>query len=139
MTPQASSQALQHLAALVLEQYGTPLPRRWASTKGPDGKRVTSTYTFRVIPYDDIPCDQRKEITHVKVVCKVRPQKTDPNRTRITIARNCICYTGDVVTPAASLDLVNLMLNSFLSRPGAIFACFDAANFYLQTPEMDWK
>ena len=42
-------------------------------------------------------------------------------------------------TPTASLDLVKLMLNSALSRLGAIFACFDAANFYLQMQEMDQK
>ena len=31
------------------------------------------------------------------------------------------------------------MINSVLSRPGARFACFYAANFHLQTPEMDRK
>ncbi|KAL7545856.1 hypothetical protein ACHAWF_009210 [Thalassiosira exigua] len=31
------------------------------------------------------------------------------------------------------------MINSVLSRPGAKFACFDAGNFYLQTPEMKRK
>ena len=76
---------------------------------------------------------------HVKVVCEVRPQKTDPNRTRITVTGNCISYPGDVGTPTASLDPVNLILNSVLSRPGARFACFDATKFYLQTPEMDRK
>ena len=108
-------------------------------TKGPNGQPVAGTDTFRVICYNDIPCDQRKEIAHVKVVCEVRPQKTDPNRTRITVAGNHICYPGNVGTPTASLDLVKLMLNSVLSRPGARLACFDAANFYLQTPEMDRK
>ncbi len=37
------------------------------------------------------------------------------------------------------LDLVKLMINSVLSQKGAKFACFDAANFYLQTPEMERK
>ena len=32
-----------------------------------------------------------------------------------------------------------MMLNSVLSWLGAKFSCFDAANFYLQTPEMDQK
>ena len=64
----------------------------------------------------------------------VRPQKEDPNRTRITIGGNRICYPGDVGTPTASLDLVKLQLNSVVSRPGAKFACFDISNFYLETP-----
>ena len=108
-------------------------------TKGLKRQRVAGTDIFRVMRYADIPRDRRKEIAHVKVVCKVRPQKTDPNRTRITVAGNSISYPGDVGTPTASLDLVKLMLNSVLSRPGARFACFYATNFYLQTPEMDWK
>ena len=75
----------------------------------------------------------------MRVVCKVCPGKADPNRTQITVAGSNIKYPGDVGTPGASLDLVKLMINSVLSRRGAKFACFDAANFYLQTPEMEQK
>ena len=98
------------------------------------GHRVEGTDTFRVIYYDNIPPDRRKEITYTSVVCEVRPQKADPNRTRITIGGNRICYPGDVATKTASLELVKLMLNSMLSRRGAKFACFDVSNFYLGTP-----
>jgi len=103
---------------------------------GPEGKgkRVDGTDTFRVIRYDDIPKDRLKEVCHTSVQCVVRPQKDDPNRTRITIAGNRICYPGDVGTPTASLELVKLLLNSVISRRGAKFACFDVSNFYLETP-----
>jgi len=99
-----------------------------------EGKRMEGTDTFRVIRHDDIPKDRLKEVCYTSVQCTVRPQKADPNRTRITIAGNRICYPGDVGTPTASLDLVKLMLNSVLSRRGAKFACFDVSNFYLGTP-----
>ena len=108
-------------------------------TKGPKRQRVVGTNTFRVMRYSDIPFDRQKEIAHVKVVCEVRPQKTYPNRTRITVAGNCISHLGDVGTPTASLDFVKIMLNIVLSWQRARLACFDAANFYLQTPEMDQK
>ena len=72
-------------------------------------------------------------------MCEVRTHKTNPNRTRIAVASNRISYPGGVGTPTSALNLVKLMLNSVLSRPGSRFACFDAANFYLQTPERDWK
>ena len=72
-------------------------------------------------------------------MCEVRTHKTNPNRTRIAVASNRISYPGGVGTPTSALNLVKLMLNRVLSRPGSIFACFNAANFYLQTPEMDWK
>lgn len=96
--------------------------------------RVAGTDTFRPIKYDDIPVDRRREITYTKVVCLIRPNKADPNRTRITIGDNRICYPGDVGTPTGSLELVKLMVNSVVSRRNAKFACFDIANFYLATP-----
>ena len=99
-----------------------------------DGKRVEGTDTFYVVDYEDIPADRRKEITYTKVVCKVRPDKNDPNRTRLTIGGNRICYPGDVGTKTAPLELVKLMINSVLSRKNAKFCTFDIANFYLGTP-----
>ena len=68
------------------------------------------------------------------MVCKVRPEKSDPNRTRITIGGHRITFPGDAVTPTASLELAKLIFNSVLSRPGAKFTTFDICNFYLQTP-----
>ncbi len=47
-------------------------------------------------------------VTYTKVVCEYRPQKDDPNRTRITIGGNRICYPGDCGTKTASLELVKL-------------------------------
>ena len=90
--------------------------------------------TFNIINFDDIPIDRRGEITYTKLVCEFRDQKDDPNRTRITIGGNRICYPGDVGTPMSSLDLVKLIINSVFSRRNAKFACFDMKNFYLMTP-----
>ena len=50
------------------------------NTKG-TGKRVEGTDTFFVVHYNDIPAKRRKDITYTLVVCKVHPQKEDPNRT----------------------------------------------------------
>ena len=100
-------------------------------TKGPKRQLIAGTDTFRVMRYADIPRDRQKEIAHVKVVCEVRPQKTNPNHTRITVAGNRISYPGNVGTHSASLELIKLILNSVLSRLGATFDCFDAVNFYL--------
>ena len=68
------------------------------------------------------------------LVCKVKPHKEDPNRTRITIAGSQICYPGDVGTSTGSLDLVKLIINSVMSRRNAHFVSFDLKNFYFQTP-----
>ena len=68
------------------------------------------------------------------VVCEVKPQKEDPNRTRITVSGSQICYPGDVGTTTGSLNLVKLIINIFLSRHNARFFCFDLKDFYLQIP-----
>jgi hypothetical protein len=70
------------------------------------------------------------------VVCNVRPEKDDPDRTRIIIGGNRICYPGNVGTNTTLLELVKLLLNSILSRKGARFSTIDI-NFYLDTPTPD--
>ena len=85
-------------------------------------KQVDGTDTFFPILYCDIPADRRRDITYTRVVCEVRPQKEDPNRTRITSGGNRICYPGDTGTWTGSLELVKLQLNSVLSTPHARFA-----------------
>jgi hypothetical protein len=103
----------------------------------PNSQRVAGTNTFCLINYNNIPLHKCKEICHTMVVCEVRPEKDDPDRTRITIGGNRICYPGDVCTNTASLELVKLLLNSILSRNGARFSTIDIKNFYLDTPMPD--
>jgi hypothetical protein len=92
---------------------------------------VVSTNTFFHIDYHDIlAINGRKSAT----VCEVRPEKDDPDITRITIGGNCICFSGDMGTNTASLELVKLLLDSILSCPGARFSSIDLKNFYLNTP-----
>jgi hypothetical protein len=96
--------------------------------------RVAGTDTFRPIHLHDIPADRHSDVTYTRVVCEVRPQKEDPNRTRITISGNRICYPGNCGTKTCSLELTKLLINSVISTPNARFACFDIKNFYLGTP-----
>jgi hypothetical protein len=103
----------------------------------PTSKRVAGTNTFFLIDYHDIPAHKRKEICHTMVVCEVRPEKDDPDRTRITIGGSRICFPGDVGTNTASLELFKVLLNSVLSRKGARFSTIDLKNFYLDTPMPD--
>ncbi len=69
--------------------------------------------------------------------CEVCPEKDDPDRTRIIIAGNRICYPGNVGTNTALLELVKLLLNRVLSRKGARFSTINLKNFYLDTPMPD--
>jgi hypothetical protein len=60
----------------------------------PNTKQVTGTNTFFLIDYNDIPVHKHKEICHMLVICKVHPEKENPNRTQITIGGSQICYPG---------------------------------------------
>ena len=103
--------------------------------KGIDGEvqRIKGTDTFFMVDYEDIPRNQRKEITYTSVVCTVLPQKEDPNCTRITICGNLFYYPVDMGTPTASLELFKLIINSVLSKRGTQYATFDIKNIYLGT------
>jgi hypothetical protein len=103
----------------------------------PNSQRVAGTDTLCLIDYNNIPLHKRKEICHTMVVCKVFPEKDDPDCTRITIGGNRICYPGNVGTNTALLELVKLLLNSVLSRKGACFSTINIKNFYLDTPMPD--
>jgi hypothetical protein len=103
----------------------------------PHTKWVAGTNTLFLIKYHDIPIHKRKKIYHTMVVCEVRPEKDNPYCTRITIDGNRICFLGDVGTNTPSLELVNLLLNSMLSCPGARFSSIDLKNFYHNTPMPD--
>ena len=65
------------------------------------------------------------------VVCEVRPQKEDPNRTCITVVGSRICYPGNIGTSTGYLDLVKLIINSVLSCCNARFVWFD---LYILSP-----
>jgi hypothetical protein len=97
-------------------------------------QQVEGTDTYRLIKFNDIPPERRKEIWFSRVMCEIKPHKEDPNRTRITIAGNRIIVPGEVSTPTASLRLVKLTVNSVLSRPDTKCCSFGIANFYLGTP-----
>jgi hypothetical protein len=103
----------------------------------PGTQWIVGTNTFFLIDYQDILFHKRKEICQTMVVCKVRPEKNDPDRTRITIGGSRICYPGNIGTNTALLELIKLILSSVLSRKGARFSTINLKNFYLDTPMPD--
>ena len=84
--------------------------------------------------YQDIPADRRKDVTYGRVVVDYRPQKEDPNRTRLTVGGDRIKYPGNISTPTAALTTAKLVINSTISTPQARYMYCDLGNFYLGTP-----
>ena len=95
---------------------------------------VEGTDTVDFIDKDSVPADRWKDVTYARIVCNYRPEKSDPNRVRITVGGNKINYPEDCGTPTADLFTVKLLLNSVVSTPGAKFMTMDISNFYLMTP-----
>jgi hypothetical protein len=97
------------------------------------GDRVKGTNTIFFITKDKVP--DGRTVTYARVVCTVRPEKDEMNRTRITAGGNLITdYPGDVSTETAGLETVKIHWNSVLSTPGAKWMGMDISNMYLNTP-----
>ena len=100
--------------------------------QGIPGMKGTDTIVF--IKYEDIPLDRRRHVTYGKTVVSYRPEKDDPNRTRLTVGGNRIMYPGDVSTPTVEMMTVKMHLNSVISTKGARYCTIDIKDFYLNTP-----
>jgi len=96
------------------------------------GGRVQGTDTIFFIPRDKVP--QGRKPTYARFVCTYRPQKNEPNRTRLTVGGNLIDYPGDKSTRTSDLTTIKCLLNSTVSTDNAKFMCIDIKNFYLDTP-----
>ena len=96
--------------------------------------RSKGTNTLYFIDCSKVPEDGWKDVTYGTIVCNVRPQKTETNRTRLTFGGSNCTTAIDCGTPTANLLTVKLLLNSVVSTPGAKFLGLDLKDFYLNTP-----
>jgi hypothetical protein len=96
------------------------------------GGRITGTDTIKFISMNDVP--KNRTVTYARFVCDYRPQKTEPERTRLTVGGNLIDYPGDVATSTADITTAKLVWNSVISTDNAQFMGMDIKNFYLNTP-----
>ena len=96
--------------------------------------RVKGTNTIFFIAKSQVPADRLKDVTYGKFVCKVRPEKKEPNRTRLTVGGNRVNYPFEVGTPTADMLLAKILFNSVVSTENARFMTIDISNFYLNTP-----
>ena len=77
----------------------------------------------------DVP--RNKQVTYPRYVVAVRPEKSEPYRTRITAGGDRIDYEGNVTTHTASMETIKMHWNSVVSTPGAKYCTADISNMYL--------
>ena len=71
------------------------------------------TNTIFFIPKDKVPAG--RTVTYGRIVAKIRPQKAETYRTRLTVGENLISFPGDVITPTEDLIIEKLIFVSVLS------------------------
>ena len=96
------------------------------------GGRIKGTDTIKFLHYREMPTNRQP--TYARFVCEIRPQKTEQERTRLTVGGNLIDYPGTMTTRTCDLVTFKLHINSTLSRSNRKYCSFDVKNFYLNTP-----
>ena len=96
--------------------------------------RVKGTNHIFFIPKEDLPTARWKDVTYGRIVVSYHPEKSDPNRVRLTVGSDCINYPKNCGTPTADILKVKLLLNSVISTKGAKFMSIYIKDFYLNTP-----
>ncbi len=96
---------------------------------------MNGTDTIVFIKYNKIPLDRRRHITYRKMVVTYRPEKDNPNQTRLTVGGNWIVHHVDVSTPMFKMMTVKMHLNSVILTKGARYCTFNLKDlFYLNRP-----
>ena len=83
--------------------------------------RNSGTNTIYFINKAPIPVDKWRDVAYSRIVCNVRPQKEETNRTRLTFGGNNLSVDMDCGTPIAEVLTVKLLLNSVISTLNAKF------------------
>jgi hypothetical protein len=90
------------------------------------------TNTIFFVPKSKVPTG--RTVTYGRIVCDLKPHKTEKERTRLTVGGNLIDFPGDVSAKTADLTTAKCLFNSVISTRDARFMLIDISNFYLGTP-----
>jgi len=98
---------------------------------------IPGTETIFFIHKHQVP--KHKKISYARIVCEIRPQKAEQERTRLTVGGDKLEYEGPVTTDTADITTAKVLFNSVISTENAKFMGIDIKNFYLGTPMMIYE
>jgi len=101
---------------------------------GVGGRIKNPTNTIKFICENEIPKNRKKDVTYGQMVCTVRPEKEEKERSRFVAGGDQTNFPGEVATPTADMLVAKILMNSVVSTKGARFMTMDISNFYLNTP-----
>ena len=80
-------------------------------------REVNGENTVMFIPKSKVPKD--KKVTYGKIVCKMKPEKEEKERTRLTVGGNLLDFTSNLNVQTASVTTAKCVFNSAVSTPGS--------------------
>ena len=89
------------------------------------GDNIKETDTIVFTTKQNIPFENRRDITYGQIVCNYREGKEEPNRARLVVGGNKIKSPIDCGTPISDLFTVKLLLTRVVSTNGAKFFTLD--------------
>jgi hypothetical protein len=93
---------------------------------------IAGTNTAFFIDLKSIPKDRK--ITYGKLVCDLKPNKTEKHQVRITVGGDILDYSGDTETSKADITTFKILINNTLSTQEAKMIMMDIKKYYLGTP-----
>ena len=97
------------------------------------GNQITGTNTIFFNQKDQVPFG--RTVTYPRIVSTIRPEKDEPNRSRITTGGNLITdYPVTISTETSKLETIKIYWNSVFSTKDTRYLCLDISNMYLNPP-----
>ena len=76
---------------------------------------------------------KHKKPTYGRIVDKIKPQKEERHRVRLTVVGGILDFDGFTATQCAYPPTTKILMNSTISTPGKIFMTMDLNDFYYGT------
>ena len=92
-------------------------------------REVKGKNTVTFIPKYKFP--KEKKVTYGKIVCEMKPENEEKERTRLAVGGNLLDFTGNLSAPTASVTTAKRVFNSVVSTPGGRCLLVDIKHFYL--------
>ena len=96
--------------------------------------RVKGIDTIFFINKANIPSYCCKDVTYGRIFVSYRPEKSEPNCTRLTVGGDRVNYYGDCGTLTTDILNFKFLLNITISTLGDRFMTIDIKDFYLMAP-----
>ena len=130
-----TGKSLEYRQLIQIDRYKKIRGRSYANELGrlAQGIRdIPGTNTTQFIHKDQVP--KGRKVTYSRIVCTHRPQKFEPDRSRLTAGGDRLDFPGETATPTADLTTIKLLWNLVISTPRDRYIKMDVKTSTLTLP-----